>query len=598
LTRQGFAETPDSLMTQYQKGINTNEWDASFRYERNFAGGTLLRIKDLASTSCLLVSPALYKWKDQHDLLLSFERFLHPNWRIFFSGDSRLYTDKQSGYANDIRTNALDLGLVWQTKGFLLPLGVGPKEDRRFNRTDNGFSFHAGFQAPNVDLAGYSSALSASVDGDDLGPRKNGDLNLRFGVNRTFEPGTSDSIRYAVGRQRRDYYISEAGDVESRSENGQELANALNYRMYGRVGIRVFGSIYSRTLTISDLTDGRSEKERERRDFLARGTVDVDYASDTFNAALSFGSSGNEQKYWVSGNQPGSPFSGMSNMPDNKTRLTALTLRAGWRFLDSDSLMLFSNLQKLQYDTPDPANADDRDELSFWTELQEWHAFSNALELRLALSFHYLHQVYIFSEKSADNNRVRILRFRPEIRWKPSPRVRFSQTSEVLANYVEYDYESLFPGIRSFLYRKFRLEDSAWVVVSPGIAFLAQGRLELDENGKLLWDQWMEQRLVNSRGLSWTLSLDCQPFSGLHLMPGYAVYSKRGYRFAESPPAGVAVPPKELNLDFQNRGPILKIAYDGARLSLVMSAGSTRTRTLSPPDQTLMRIDLNMIWRL
>jgi hypothetical protein len=585
-------------MTHYQKGINTNEWRASFRYERNFAGGTSLRIRDLASTSCLLVSPASYKWKDQHDLLLNFERFVHPNWRILFTGDSRLYSDKQSGYANDIRTNALDVGLVCQTKRFLLPFGAGPKEDRRFNRTDNGYSFHAGYQVPNVDLAGYSGALSASVDGDNLGPRKNEDMNVKFGVHRTFEAGTADSIRYAIDRQRRDYYISQAGDVESRSENGQELANILNYRMSRRVGIRVFGSFYSRTLTISDLTDGRSEKQRERRDFIARGTVDVVYASGAFNAALGFGSSGDEQKYWISGNQPGSPFSGMSNMPDNKTGLTALTLRAGWRFLGSDSLMLFSSLQKLQYDTPDPANADDRDELSFWADLQEWHTFSDALELRLALSFHYLHQVYIFSEKSADNNRVRILRFHPEIRWKPSSTVRFSQSAEVLANYVGYDYESLFPGIRSFLYRKFRLEDSARVTITPGIAFLAQGRLELDENGKLLWDRWMEQRLVNSQGMSWTLSLDYQPFSGLHLMPGYAVYRKRGYRYVDSSPAGVAVPPRELTLDFQNRGPILKIAYAGARLSLVMSAGETLTQTLYAPDQTLTRIDLNMSWRL
>jgi hypothetical protein len=260
--------------------------------------------------------------------------------------------------------------------------------------------------------------------------------------------------------------------------------------------------------------------------------------------------------------------------------------------------MFFSSLQKLQYDTPDLANTDDRDELRFSADIQERHAFSETFEIRTGLAVNYLHQVYIYGEKSGDNNKIRILRFHPEIRWTPSRSFRLSQAAEVLANYVEYDYESLFPGVRSFLYRKFRLEDSVWVSLTPKILLFAHGRIELDENGKLLWSRWLQQRLVDSRSFSWTLSLDYRPFAGLHLMPGFAVYQRKGYRYPETVLPGAGNPGKELNLNFRNQGPVLKIAYLDERLLFALTASTTQTRTLNAPKQVLTRIDLNMSWRL
>ncbi len=597
--QQGFAGMQDSLATRYEKGLNNDEWRAAFRYEKSMGAATLLRISEIATSSRLRVTPELDKWKDQQNLAMTLERRVHPNWKLLLAGDSRLFSDKQSGYANDLRTHSMGLGARYANQWIQIPLSVGPKQDSRFGRTDAGTVFNMGLEAPRLEVAGYALGAAASWDRDELGRRKNGDADLAFGVNRRFEAGTTDSLRFTISRQRRDYYVSQAGEVENRNENGQELGNVLNYRLNPAMAVRVSGSLYARTLTINDRTSGQNQKQRERRDFRALGTVEMAYAVRSVNMGLAFTASGEDQNYWLAKNRPGSSYSGMSSTPDTRSRLTGLSFRLGGRFFGSDSLMLFSSLQKHQYDTPDPVNNDDRDELRFWIDLQERHPFTETLELKTSASFYFFHQVYIFGEKSGDNNRIRILSLRPEIRWSPAAAFRVSQAAEVLANYVEYDYESLFPGIRSFLYRKFRLEDSVWVSLTRTLSIFAQSRLELDENGKLLWNRWLEQRLIDRRSVSWTLSLDHRPFAGLHLMPGFTVYRRKGYRYRETGSAAApGEPGKDVNLDFRNSGPVLTIAYADKRVLFAMTVGNTRTRTLNAPLQTLTRMDINMSWRL
>jgi hypothetical protein len=596
--RQGFPGVLDSLSTQYEKGLNNDEWRAAFRYGRELGAGTSLFIREGASSSRLGVSPLKNKWKDQQNLALTLERKIRPDWKLLLMGDSRLYSDKQSGYANDIRTYSISLGTQFSNRWMLIPLSAGPKQDTRFGRTDAGFSYGAGLQLPGLESAGYRLEGSAAWDGDELERRKNRDSGIQFGVHRNFEEGTADSLRYSISRQRRDYYVSQAGEVESRTEDGQELANVIRYRVSRPMDVRIYGSFYTRTLTINDLTGQVAQKQRERKDFRAQGLIDLIFSFRRINAGLSLGITGEDQNYWLMKDRPASFYSGMSDAPDNKSRQISLSARMGGRLGESDSLQLFSCLQKHQYDTPDPANFDDRDELRFWIDLQERHRFSEALELKTSLAVHYFHQVYVFGEKSGDNNKIRIFSLHPEVRWAPTAAFRCSQAAEVLANYVEYDYENLFPGIRSFLYRKFRLEDSLWVSPVPKFSVFLQARVELDENGKLLWNPWLEQRLIDRQSVGWMASLDFHPFPGLHLMPGFNVYRRKGYRYPEALASGAASSARELTLDFSNSGPVFKVAYSGVRLLFSMTVGTTRTRTLNAPIQELTRMDLNMSWKL
>jgi hypothetical protein len=577
-----------------------------FRIDRRLGRGIRLRAAETVSSSRLEIRPSENKWKDQHQMVLRMEKELHPLWLGSLIATDQLFSDNQaflegtSASMSNIRIHSLEAELRFRKAFMAMPAGFGPKQDHRFGRTDNGLRYWAGLDVPAVDFAGYELSVDGNAQTDDLGRRRNEDLGLHAGVRRVFEEGVADSLQARWNRQRRDYYMSAEGDIESRSEQGREIANALTYRLSRALGLRVVGSLSARDLAIHSIVSSRRDKQRERRDFHAAGSAAMWFRSATFSAGLLVSQTGEEQNYWIAENRRLSPYFGASytNAPDNRSRLTTLSLRTAWRFTASDSLLLFSSLQRLRYDTPDLENVDDRDELRFWMDIQERHSFTDRLELRVGLSAHLFHQVYISGRKSADNNTVRILRFTPSLRWSLSERVRFSQSAEVLANYVEYDFEAMFPGIRSFLYRKFRIEDSVWVSLTPGIGLLLYGRFELDENGKFLWDRWLEQRLVDRKSHNVSVQLDIRPMAGMHLMPGYTVYSRKGYGYTESPLPGIKGPGKDLNLLFLNRGPTLKLAYTGDRLVAALTAGTTWTKTLQVSRQQLTRLDLTLSWRL
>jgi hypothetical protein len=205
------------------------------------------------------------------------------------------------------------------------------------------------------------------------------------------------------------------------------------------------------------------------------------------------------------------------------------------------------------------------------------------------------HFVYIFGERSADNNWNRIFKLNPIVIWQPIPTVRVSQSAEVLANYVDYDFDDALLSTRSFLYRKFRLDDSTHVVINPRLKLQASYRLELDENGKLFWDDWLEQKLITRTSHTIYVGFDLHPVKHLHIGPGYSFYSRRGYRY-DPMPAGEDR--KTLYRHFQTHGPVIRVRYLSDRLRFLLSASTTMTETLQAERQVFTRIHLSMNWNL
>jgi hypothetical protein len=126
--------------------------------------------------------------------------------------------------------------------------------------------------------------------------------------------------------------------------------------------------------------------------------------------------------------------------PDNKSYLLGIENFTGWRFQPSDSLAFGTSLSRLQYDTSDTSNFDDRDEFRLDFRLSEWHSFSHRLRMQVDFIASLYHLAYIFGERSADNNWNRIFRIVPKIFFIINSSVICQQNFEVLANYVDYDF--------------------------------------------------------------------------------------------------------------------------------------------------------------
>lgn len=589
------ASTLDSLVTSYERGLNTDQWLWGFHYQKVFASLYDVQIKEQVLSSRLVIVGDEDKWKDDHRFTLDLTRRLKPTLFIKLLGSSLFFSDRQTGYyINDMQTHMMGVGLMYRDATHTIPVHAGIKEDRRFGQIDRGLTYSLAFNAPRFTLGEYDNSLDGRIDEDLYSKRKNTTLGLSYRVNRQFYEDASDTLSMGLSRQRRDYYISVYGDIESRIENGQNIENRLFYRVGAGLTCRIFGAISARQLWINLMTGEDQGTKRQRQDFQTRAEINLAWNRNVFFGNISFLYKSEDQHYKIAEQASLSPFSGGGFLtPDNQSLYTTLMLRSGWRFSQTDSVLIFSALQRFRYDTPDPDNFDDRDELRFRIDLQERHTFSSELSLQLSLNLNFIHYVYIFGEKSADNNWTRIIRFSPSVKWQPSPKLRIVHSVEVLANYVSYDYETLLLGTRSFLYRKLRMEDSSWVALTPRTKVHVHYRLELDENGKFIWNHWLEQKLIDRHSETITLLLDHQLWKKWHIGPGYFYYRRRGYRYMSETDGTTG---KEISIDFRNHGPMVRVYYKSKRLHFSLKGSTFATRTHLESKQLLTRVDVNMSW--
>lgn len=592
------ATPSDTLHIGYQKGLNTDLWQGNFFYEKSDFSTYRVMVLERLNSSRLMLNKNNPKWKDKHQLITQYQRFLTPNLSLDFKGSSFYFSDNQSGFQKgDIATHGFYSGTTFRNKNLHIPAYLGIKEDRRFGQIDRGMHYHVSMIIPKFEYSDYYHSLSTRYETDDFEKRKNKDLGIQYRVSRQFYKETADTLRLSIHEQRRDYYTSKTGDIESRDEKIQSADNILGYQLADNLAMLFKGTLTHRTMDISLLTGTGRGMLRKREDFKTSALFRIRYHHETFSGNLLYIYSSEDQQYDLADNTSLSPYSGTSLLvtPDNKNIRTTLMLRTKWRYNRTDSLLFTSNLQRYRYDTPDEDNFDDRDELRIRSFLQSIHYLSSDIRLKLTLSLNMFHFVYIFGEKSADNNWTRILSFKPQMIWKPRPNIRFSQTAEILANYVAYDYEELLPSTRSFLYRKFRLEDSCQVQITPQTQMSAFYRLELDETGKFAWDHWKEQKLSDRLSHSITLSLKHHLLKSVMITPGYTFFIRDGYRYQANT---LGLIERNKNLDFQSHGPTISIVYLGNKLRASIYANTIRVHTISNTDQIINRLEMNMRWFL
>lgn len=158
--------------------------------------------------------------------------------------------------------------------------------------------------------------------------------------------------------------------------------------------------------------------------------------------------------------------------PDNTTRLNG-------------------RISIFNYDTPE-INRDDRDELNVALSLSNRHRFQEAFQTRLLISAEGRHTVYLFSERSIQNNWRRSLRLAPGIDWQILPWLHTYHDFLVRANYTVYDFQSESEQNNDQVSREFKAGSRFEIDLAPDWQLdMAFSRSEL-RIGRLLWDEFRE----------------------------------------------------------------------------------------------------------
>jgi len=548
-------------------------------------------------TSMLRLGGGEDKWKDDHSFSTALGFLLLPSLRVQTLFRSLSFFDRQTGLNNDVRSHAVGLGALYTPTPRLRFAGrAGPKWESRMGFRDQGFFLAGEGAVSGLDWGGYLNHLQGLLEMDRFSQRRNHEANVAYAVARVFSPASSDSLRLYTGSRRRDNYTSWLGDVESLREGNKGFENILTYGLgdWSRLLLRT--SWQFRNVELLSFGMEELARQRKRNDRLGDHALELAAARNRMQGRMALSYNTQRQKYDIAASGAQSPFSKYTAFvtPDNSSSRLQLSGELSTPVGRRDSLYAYASVSRFQYDTPDTNNFDDRDELRINSQFIYGRQIRPRLRLEVQASVSLYHMVYIFGERSADNSWNRILRLRPVLRYAPSQRLQWHNAFEVLANYVDYDFDNLAVQTRSFVFRKFAWDDSLRLEVTRRSSLRLDYRLQLEENGQLYWEAWKE-RLLTTRTSHWLqLRVLYTAAPSLSLGPGYGFYSRLEWRHDIDALGRERVARAQ---SFNSHGPALSIYYTPSpRTRFVLDAHRRRVKPWQQEAYTINTLDVRLDW--
>lgn len=517
----------------YDQDLNSYQWLTNINYKRTFLGKGLLEIAENYNSSMMRLTGQDDKWKDYQKLNLRLTWPVSSLWGMQFSGTGHRFSDKLSGLVSDINTNWAMLGFVLNPLNQLhINTSAGYKYDDRLQKTDGGLTYQFNLRSDVVDIHEYKNQFTFLNEGDRYSDRKNSDMTLRYRVQKQFQEDTFDSLTVYWTKQRRDNYdrISiEDIYIASLQEENRGFHHFLSYGSKKSLLFTIKTSINDRRTSVSKLDKAELLDQRSKKEFHSENEAGIWYFHPKYEFNINLNYTSDNQKNEVPDSVKSSRFSKYFYYisPDFESSRLKLSTLGKYHFSHSDTLQLKSAVSIFRYDTPEN-NVDDRDEFRLDFHLLHIHYFSDQLKLILNASTNLYHLVYLFSERSANNNWMRIFRLFPKVIYKPNRRITVSQRAEVLANYVDYDYENgnSTSDIRSYVFRKFALTHNFKVSVTQTTSMFLTYKYEIEENGKLNWDRWTEV-LITDRTNHWIrMNINFRLKKDFTVSPGLIYFSR------------------------------------------------------------------------
>jgi len=557
----------DSLVYQigFEQELTTYRWLSQIYFQRILLNHMMLRAIENFGSSLIRFSSSDHKWKDDQQFTLEFQIPLSERWKFNWAAAANRFRDRLSGFVSDFNTNWSTAGLKFQwDRNYELSSAIGYKYDDRQIRQDRGLTHQLFILVDSLEIQNYINHIHFFSKGDDYSRRQNFDAEFKYQVTRHFQEGAFDSLAIFWDKKRRDNYdqfILNQILIESFKENNKGIANYLRYTPFSSIHLKFRTLLHARETSVGKYLSKNDEERRSRNDFQFENEISLLIQNRLAYITVALHYETDEQKNAIPDSIRAKKFSKFYYYisPDFESSRLTLLSRIQVRLSRADSLQLYGSISRYRYDTP-KNNPDDRDELRWNFAVNETHYFAPHLKLITNGNVILNHLVYIFGERSANNNWMRIFHLFPQIVYQPNRNFSVAHDFEVYANYVDYDFEfgKSSADLKSFVYRKFSLNQELKTRITQRTQVVMSNKIELEENGKLDWERWTEFLLMNRETYWLRVSLNFQPNRTTLIAPGF-LYSKRVERnqhglFRANDASGITG-------TIISMGPTLKLSY-------------------------------------
>jgi len=507
-----LVENPLNLLsTKLDKQLNTYYLSSKLFYNQVIDKYSFDVTEDYNST---FIKSADKSIRDEQFFSASAAYKIAPFIKIGFMGNNTILSDNRKIEINQASvSNAMVFSDLTPGSNIHLSPFFGYSNNRQIGEIDNGFIYGGEGLLDNYDISSFNLSSKLRFRNEDISPRKNLTRYFNLLVNSVFNENVSNYITTGYSQNRKDFYYSAdsiisneydiINNLQSRDETSYLLQDGLTYNNFLEgFGLDLTGRLDWRNIDrdtryhpLQILSNSVFDSRIEELKFEVESNFR--YVTSAFSGRLKINYAERDEKH-IAKNflNTGSIFfderQDLESQKNNNSARIAVSLLGDWNISGSDKLSFSFYQNKLRYDTPSPDNFDDRDELLSIIRLRYVRVLTPFFNTFLTAEGTQSHVVYIFSQKSSNNNINRVLKFSAGGDYH-GKNVTSINGFEVSANYTVYDFRDLVPNLRSFSFRQFTATDSSTISLGRKFALKNYGYIKLSQQGELNWSAFAEK---------------------------------------------------------------------------------------------------------
>lgn len=503
---QNFSER--YLFDSFDKQLNTFNFNTAFRDHFN-ADRFFFGIKENFSST--VISSDTKNIKDEQYLWAIGQYNLSDLFKPGILINNNIYSDDRDIAINKASqlTSSFYMKFSPFAKFEITPF-AGFSQNEQIGEKDKGVIYGSEASIDRYNLSDFELSSLMKYQNEDISPRKNTFRLINIDLNSSFEQGFNNIISANYSLQRKDFYFTADpqtsleynidNNIQSRTESSYLIQDRIKYAppsspfvfdLQGRIAWRGIDR-NTRYISSEEVANSNYDThiEESRLEFVSA----ADYNLDNVNLSLRFSFSERDEKHTPIRYSSLSSFLYSERLTleeekDNTSQLANLSLQSRFILSRSDRLTISLFQRKLKYDTPSDQNFDDRDELLSIGRILYEKDFSSFFKAFINFEGNLNKTVYIFAERSANNNVKRILKFSTGGLFTAG-NFSTSNSAEVSANYTVFDYEDLNPNYRSYSFRQLVIRDSSRYQLNNRIRLLVTGYTKLSEQGDFKWSDF------------------------------------------------------------------------------------------------------------
>lgn len=497
-----FSNFDKQLNTYYlNTGIDLNGSTAKFEYRIN---------QNFRST---LLKSNQNSIRDEQFLLAIGKYRISNEWKQGVAIRSNIVSDdRQLGINQAAINQAVILSELYFIRGLVFTPYGGYSDNRQLNEIDNGPLYGLEGKINDLGLVDFGLTSTLRLENEDISPRKNAIRYLDLLVTNPFNPKVTNYFNTRFSQNRKDFYVDADSitssefninnNIESRTETTfllqdrlvfSNLFDLFEFDLNGRINYR---TIDRNTRYKSTNIQSTSIFDTQIDELGLIIESSLFYKSELSDAGININYTERDEKHLTkrfegideSFYEIRSELEGRKN---NNSYRTTISFLGNIYFSRIDKLSLSLFHSKLKYVTPSDLNDDDRDELLTIGRLRYTRYLSPFFQFFTNLEGTFSHLVYLFAERSANNNINRVLRLSAGGYYNGA---KFSSLNnfEVSANYTVYDFQDVISNLRSISFRQFTATDSTNYRISKNFSFILTGYVKLTSQGELDWGNFAE----------------------------------------------------------------------------------------------------------